>query len=90
MTNIDKNERFECRSVNIIDNMKQWKGVTVEDVDSGGRVYFARVNAEKFGYDIGDSLFIGVEELPYGIDEMSVKVRLYDDQDNELDWTILG
>ncbi|MEL4305872.1 hypothetical protein [Methanococcoides sp. LMO-2] len=89
MTTISENDRFECRVVNIIDNLKQWKGVTVEDIDSGGRVYFAKVKAEGFNVAIGDSLYIGIKELPYGIEEMSMEVHLYDEDDKELDWTIL-
>ena len=89
MTTISENDRFECKVVNIIENLKQWKGVTVEDVESGGRVYFAKVKAEDFNIVIGDSLYIGVKELPYGLEEMSMEVHLYDGEDNELDWTII-
>ncbi|NPE29586.1 hypothetical protein HNV12_16820 [Methanococcoides sp. SA1] len=89
MSNIEETDRFECKIVNIIDNLKQWKGVVVEDIDSGGRVYFARVKAEGFTKEIGDSLFLSIKELPYDIEEMSIEVHLYDENDTEIDWTIL-
>lgn len=89
MGDIQDTDRFECKIVNIIDNLKIWKGVVVEDVDSGGRVYFGKVKADGFEKEIGDSLFIGVKELPYELEEMSIEVHLYDENDSELDWTIL-
>ncbi len=88
MTEIEETDRFECKVVNVIDNL-QWKGVTVEDEDSGGRVYFSRVKANGMDIEIGSSLYIGVRLLSHDLDEMNMEVHLYDENDNELDWTII-
>lgn len=88
MDEINESDRFECKVVNIIDNL-MWKGVTVEHVKSQGRVYFARVKADDFDIKIGDTLYIGVKPLPYELEERSTEVTLYDKDNNKLDWTLI-
>ena len=88
MTEIEETDRFECKVVNVIDNL-QWKGVTVEDEDSGGRVYFSKVKNNGENIEVGSSLYIGVRLLSHELDEMNMEVHLYDKEDNELDWTII-
>ncbi|WP_328591260.1 hypothetical protein [Methanolobus halotolerans] len=72
----------------MIDSL-MWKGVVVEETRSGGRVYFGKVKQEGFSYGPGDTLYIGVKSLPYGIEEMKTEVSLYDADDRKLDWTFL-
>ncbi|MCD4704196.1 MAG: hypothetical protein K8R64_07905 [Methanosarcinaceae archaeon] len=87
MSEINETDRFKCIVVNVIDSLN-WKGITVEEVGSGGRVYFGRTKPEH-NVSIGDKLFIGVKELDYGVEEMKVEVSLYDAEDNRLDWTFI-
>ncbi len=88
MSEVNESDRFECVIVNVIDTL-MWKGVVVEEVESGGRVYFGKVKAEGFDHVPGDILYIGVRPLPYELEEMSMEVSLYDADDNRLDWTFL-
>ncbi|MDW7731336.1 MAG: hypothetical protein SCH66_02775 [Methanolobus sp.] len=88
MSGINVSDRFECVVINVIDSL-MWKGVVVEETRSGGRVYFGKVRPEGFDYAPGDILYIGVRELPYGIEDMKMEVSLYDSDDRKLDWTFL-
>jgi len=90
MSEVNESDRFECVIVNVIDTL-MWKGVVVEEVESGGRVYFGKVKADGFGYVPGDVLYIGVKRLSYELEDMdmSMEVSLYDADDNRLDWTFL-
>ncbi|MEZ5333749.1 MAG: hypothetical protein R2741_00130 [Methanolobus sp.] len=92
MSEVNESDRFECIIINVIDTL-MWKGVTVEEVESGGRVYFGKVKVEGFDYAPGDTLYIGVKRLPYDLEdteiEMDMEVSLYDADDKRLDWTFL-
>ena len=54
MSELKESDRFECKVINVINNLT-WKGVTVEEVKSEGRVYFARVIAENCDIKPGDT-----------------------------------
>ncbi|WP_407355978.1 hypothetical protein [Methanolobus sp. WCC5] len=88
MSEINESDRFECVIVNVIDTLI-WKGVVVEEIESGGRVYFGKVRAEDFNYAPGDILYIGMKRLPHELEEMKMEVSLYDADDRRLDWTFL-
>ncbi|MBN2110617.1 MAG: hypothetical protein JW705_05975 [Methanosarcinaceae archaeon] len=88
MAEVNESDRFECVVINVIDSL-MWKGVVVEEIRSGGRVYFGKVRPEDFSYGPGDILYIGAKRLPYGIEEMNIEVSLYDADDRKLDWTFL-
>ena len=76
MNEIREVDRFECRVVNVIKNL-MWKGVTVEEKGTKGRVYFSRVNGE-LDINHGDTLYIGVKPV-YEIEGKTMEVPLYDD-----------
>ena len=88
MSEISESDRFECVVVNIIDNLT-WKGVTVEDVESGGRVYFGRIKAEKNEIDIGDTLYMGAKPLTYDLEEKEMEISLYNADNEKIDWTLI-
>ncbi len=88
MSEVNESDRFECVIVDVIDTL-MWKGVIVEEIESGGRVYFGKVRAEDFDYVPGDILYIGIKPLPYELEELKTEVSLYDADDNRLDWTFL-
>ncbi|WP_292467583.1 hypothetical protein [Methanolobus sp.] len=88
MSEVNESDRFECIIVNVI-NTLIWKGVVVEEVESGGRVYFGKVKAEGFKYAPGDILYIGIKRLNSELEEMPMEVSLYDANDKRLDWTFL-
>lgn len=88
MSEVNESDRFECFIVNVIDTL-MWKGVVVEEVESGGRVYFGKVKAEGFDYVPGDTLYVGMKKLPYELEDMSMEVSLYDADNKRLDWTFL-
>ncbi|WP_094228966.1 hypothetical protein [Methanolobus psychrotolerans] len=88
MSEVNESDRFECVVINVIDSLV-WKGVVVQEMGSGGRVYFGKVVSEGFNYGPGDILYIGVKPLPYELEEMKMEVSLYDADDRKLDWTFL-
>jgi hypothetical protein len=88
MEEISESDRFECRIINVI-NKGDWYGVTVEEIASGGRVYFGRTKPELFNYEPGDVLYIGVKKLAIPLEDRTVEISLYDADDNKLDWTII-
>lgn len=88
MSEVKESDRFECVVINVIDSL-MWKGVVVEEKRSGGRIYFGKVKPEGFDHVPGDILYIGVRKLPYGVEEMSAEVSLYDADDRKLDWTFI-
>ncbi|WP_462272944.1 hypothetical protein [Methanohalophilus sp.] len=87
MTEIEESDRFECKVVNIINNLK-WKGVMVKEIKSGGNVYFARTDPTK-DLKPGDTLYLGVKELPSQMEEMQAEVTLYGKNDEKIDWTFI-
>lgn len=86
MNEIRETDRFECQVLSVIQNLV-WKGVTVQEIKTRGRVYFGRVNGE-LDIDLGDSLYIGVRPV-YDIEDKTMRVTLYDTEDNKLDWTLV-
>ncbi|HII01236.1 TPA: hypothetical protein HA351_06160 [Methanosarcinaceae archaeon] len=86
MNEIRETDRFECVVLNVIENL-MWKGVTVEEKSTNGRVYFGRVKGE-LDVKKGDALYLGVRPT-YDIEEKTMKVFLYDAEDNKLDWTLI-
>lgn len=88
MEDISESDRFECKIINVI-NKGDWYGVTVEEIESGGRVYFGRTKPELFNYQPGDVLYIGVKAVSVPLEDRTMEVSLYDKNDNRLDWTII-
>lgn len=88
MDEINESDRFECKIINII-SKGDWYGVTVEEIQSQGRVYFGRTKPKLFQYEIGDILYIGVKKLSVELEDRTIEVSLYDKNDNKLDWTFL-
>lgn len=86
MNEIKETDRFECVVMKAIKNLA-WKGVTVEEKTTKGRVYFGRVNGE-LEVKEGDSLYLGVKPL-YEVEGKSMRVTLYDAENTKLDWTLL-
>ncbi|WNY24991.1 hypothetical protein [Methanolapillus millepedarum] len=84
---ITENDRFDCVVVNVIKTMA-YKGVTIEEPFSRGRVYFGKVPAD-FDVEIDDVLYIGAKPLGEEKDKGSMEVYLYDENDNKLDWTLI-
>ncbi|MGP8321474.1 MAG: hypothetical protein ACT6FE_04015 [Methanosarcinaceae archaeon] len=88
MSDINESDRFECVVISIIKNL-MWKGVTVEDVESGGRVYFGRVNEDENEINIGDVLYIGAKPLTYDLEEKEMEISLYNADNKKIDWTLI-
>lgn len=88
MAEVHESDRFECVIVNVFDK-GPWKGVVIEEVRSGGRVYFGRTKAESFRYQPGDSLFIGARPMAYPAEDRTTEITLYDEEGNKLDWTYI-
>ncbi|HHV24125.1 MAG: hypothetical protein PHG79_03560 [Methanosarcina sp.] len=86
MNEIREVDRFECRVINVIQNL-MWKGVTVEENGTKGRVYFGRVNGE-LSINRGDTLYLGIKPV-YEVEEKTMQVTLYDAENKKLDWTLV-
>lgn len=86
MNEIREVDRFECRVLNVIRNLA-WKGVTVEEKSTKGRVYFGRVNGE-IEINPGDTFYLGIKQI-YEIEDKTMTVTLYDAEDKKLDWTLV-
>jgi hypothetical protein len=86
MNEIREVDRFECRIVSVIQNLA-WKGVTVEEKDTKGRVYFGRVNGE-IEINPGDTFYLGIKQT-YEIEDKTMRVTLYDAENKQLDWTLV-
>ena len=86
MNEIREVDRFECQVINVIQNLI-WKGLTVEEKSTKGRVYFGRVNGE-LDIKLGDTLYLGIRPV-YDMDDKTMRVTLYDAENNKLDWTLL-
>jgi hypothetical protein len=86
MNEIRETDRFECKVVNVVQNLA-WKGITVEEVATKGRVYFGRVNGE-LEINPGDTLYLGIRQV-YEVEDKTMRVTLYDAEDKKLDWTLL-
>ncbi|AKB19812.1 MULTISPECIES: hypothetical protein [unclassified Methanosarcina] len=86
MNEIRESDRFECRVISVIQNLT-WKGVTVEEKDTRGRVYFGRVKGE-IEINPGDTFFLGIRPI-YEIEDKTMRVTLYDAENKDLDWTLV-
>ncbi|HOW13279.1 hypothetical protein [Methanosarcina sp.] len=86
MNEIREVDRFKCKVINVIKNLA-WKGVTVEEIDTKGRVYFGRVSGET-EINPGDIFYLGVKPI-YEIEDKTMRVTLYDAEDKQLDWTLV-
>ncbi|MGI5991092.1 MAG: hypothetical protein ACOX79_08555 [Methanosarcina sp.] len=86
MNEIREVDRFECRVINVIQNL-MWKGITVEENGTKGRVYFGRVNDE-FNINRGDTLYLGIKPV-YEVEGKTMQVTLYDAENKKLDWTLV-
>lgn len=86
MNEIREVDRFECRVINVIQNL-MWKGITVEENGTKGRVYFGRVNDE-FNINRGDTLYLGIKPV-YEVEGKIMQVTLYDAENKKLDWTLV-
>ncbi|WP_243684626.1 hypothetical protein [Methanosarcina barkeri] len=75
MNEIREVDRFECKVVNVIKNL-MWKGITIEENSTKGRVYFGRVNGE-LNISPGDSLYLGIKPI-YEVEDKTMQVTLYD------------
>lgn len=86
MNEIHETDRFECQVINVIQNLT-WKGVTIQETSTKGRVYFGRVNGE-LEINLGDTLYLGIKQV-YDIEDKTMRVTLYDAENKQLDWTLL-
>jgi len=86
MNEIREVDRFECRVLNVIQNLV-WRGITVEENSTKGRVYFGRVNGE-LNINQGDTLYLGITPV-YEVEDKTMRVTLYDGEDKKLDWTLV-
>jgi len=86
MNEIREVDRFECMVINVIQNLA-WKGVTVEEKGTKGRVYFGRVNGE-FEINCGDTLYLGIRPI-YEMEDKTMRVTLYNAENKQLDWTLV-
>jgi hypothetical protein len=86
MNEIREADRFECQVINVIQNLI-WKGVTVQEKSTSGRVYFGRVNGE-LEINLGDTLYLGIKQV-YDIEEKTMRVTLYNAENKQLDWTMV-
>jgi hypothetical protein len=86
MNEIREVDRFECRVISVIQNLV-WKGVTVEEKNTRGRVYFGRVSGE-IKINPGDTFYLGIKPI-YEIEDKTMNVTLYDAENKKLDWTLV-
>jgi hypothetical protein len=86
MNEIREVDRFECRVIRVTKNLA-WKGVTVEEKDTKGRVYFGRVSGE-IEINPGDTFYLGIKPI-YEIEEKTMRVTLYNPENKPLDWTLV-
>ncbi len=87
MSEIREVDRFECSVISVIKNLA-WKGVTVEEKGTQGRVYFGRVNGGDIEINPGDTFYLGIRPI-YEIEDKTMRVTLYNSEDKPLDWTLV-
>ncbi len=80
-------DRFRCVVKNIF-YFENYKGITVEEPLSKGNIYFGKVSLDN-NISINDILYIGAEKLNTFENKNSMKVTLYDKDQNLLDWTLI-
>ena len=88
MSEINESDRFECVVINVIQNLN-WIGATVEDIHSGGRVYFGKIKTAENEINVGDTLYIGAKSITYDLEEKEMEVSLYNAEDERIDWTLI-
>ena len=88
ISDVNESDRFECVVVNLIQNIS-WIGVTVEDVHSGGRVYFGKVKANENEINVGDTLYLGAKPITYDLEDKEMEVSLYNADNEKIDWTLI-
>lgn len=88
LSEINESDRFECVVINLIENIS-WIGVTVEDIHSGGRVYFGKVKADENEINVGDTLYLGAKPITYDLEEKEMEVSLYNADNERIDWTLI-
>ena len=88
MNEISESDRFECVVINVIQNLN-WIGATVEDINSGGRVYFGKIKSDINEINVGDTLYMGAKPITYDLEDKEMEVSLYDGDDNKIDWTLI-
>jgi hypothetical protein len=86
MNEIRETDRFECQVINVIQNLI-WKGITVQEKSTNGRVYFGRVNGE-LDINLGDTLYLGIRPV-YDMEDKTMRVTLYDAENKQMDWTLV-
>ncbi|WP_292377443.1 hypothetical protein [Methanosarcina sp. UBA289] len=86
MNEIREVDRFECKVISVIQNL-MWKGITVEENSTKGRVYFGRVN-NNLNISYGDTLYLGIKPI-YEVEDKTMHVTLYDAENKKLDWTLV-
>jgi hypothetical protein len=88
MSEISESDRFECVVINVIQNLN-WTGATVEDVQSGGRVYFGKIKTDENEINIGDTLYLGAKPITYDLEEREMEISLYNADNEKIDWTLI-
>jgi hypothetical protein len=86
MNEIREADRFECQVINIIQNLV-WKGVTVQEKSTSGRVYFGRVISE-LEINLGETLYLGIKPV-FEVEDKTMRVTLYNAENKQLDWTLV-
>ncbi len=86
MNEIREADRFECQVINVIQNLV-WKGVTVQEKSTSGRVYFGRVISE-LEINLGETLYLGIKPV-FEVEDKTMRVTLYNAENKQLDWTLV-
>ena len=86
MDEIREADRFECQVINVIQNLV-WKGVTVQEKSTSGRVYFGRVTGE-LEINLGETLYLGIKPV-FEVEDKTMRVTLYNAENKQLDWTLV-
>jgi hypothetical protein len=86
MNEIREADRFECQVINVIQNLV-WKGVTVQEKSTSGRVYFGRVISE-LEINPGETLYLGIKPV-FEVEDKTMRVTLYNAENKQLDWTLV-
>jgi hypothetical protein len=86
MNEIREADRFECQVINVIQNLV-WKGVTVQEKSTSGRVYFGRVTSE-LEINLGETLYLGIKPV-FEVEDKTMRVTLYNAENKQLDWTLV-
>ncbi len=88
LSEINESDRFECVVINIVQNIN-WIGATVEDIHSGGRIYFGKIKSDENEINVGDTLYLGAKPIPYDLEDKEMEVSLYNVDNEKIDWTLI-